>query len=751
MARDERRAWLTVAALLLLTLGLAFHEGLMGRAAIDGARLYPEAFAEHPRPADVRMGLPDMASPLAFQPWDAFLIRTLHAGSFPLWQPHNAFGHPLLGNGQSGMLNPFKLLLWNGAAGHAQHLAWFLVARLAFAMAGCLLLARRLGLSAWAGGLLALAFALQGDILANFDLAATPAMVFLPWLVWAGEGVVQRPDAARAAAFGLLIALTGLVGHAEAALFAAGGAGLAAAAAIASHPARKRLTAALAGAALLGAAGALIVVLPFAELVKSGTSYLLDRAHSTLASASQLWDAPTVRWLLRRHLLAADAGPMQPYFNPYVGIVPLALAVAGVWGAGVTRIAAALAGAAVLLLVLCPPAGILAALPGAPNAFYVMPLLALAIGLCGAAGLDRLLARPRGPAWLGVGLMSLAIARQAWVLHREQAAMVAADPASYLAGLSGVGFLLAAVMAGVLAALGLVGWRLALGGRWLAPLLVVAAAGNMAFMARWLVPPLPPFTYPATPIVRALQAAPGPVRVASGQGAFEPSTNLVHGVEHLGLVEAFFIARYHLFDQALHPAFGRIDNNRTLRPGFQPDLLDLANVGWIVAPAPEAASDPKAARALTAQLAAAPARFVPTIRLPRATLYRNQRVLPRARVLYQAEHLPVDPAAAARRLAQVPARWREVALVEAEPPAGWADAPLPPTPATSVTREGPQVLRVVAEAARPGWWSRRLTTRAGRRSWTGWRWRSPPPTWPSARSCCQPAATRWYSATGRAA
>lgn len=686
--------WRLAALLGLVVLASCFHEGLTGRAAIDGARLYSDdVLYELPRPGSLPASHPDASTPLAFQPWDAVFVRGLKAGEPALWQPHNGFGQPLFANGQSGFFDPLKLFLLGGATGEPLGRAWFLVGHLAIAFAGTLLLARRLGLSAAVGAIAALAFALHGWLLANMDFAQAHAAVMLPWLLWAGEALLARPDRRSIAGLGLLVGLTGLVGHAEPALYAAAGAVAVVAVGALARPERARILAALAGACALGGALAAVLVVPFVEFARHCQSYLYAREESVMASTSTFWRFPVLSSTLGRHFFAPDIGPMTPYFNAYVGAVPTCLALLGLGRSAAARVGLVLLAVAALVFVLCPPGNLVTLLPVAPNSYYVVPLVALGVALLGAAGLDRLFASPGGWRWPAAAGLALGFAGYALLLQRRTP--------HYLLGHSGVGHLVFAAVALFLAAGLLVAWRRPGWRARIAPALALLAALDLGFAARTLVPPLPAFTYPVTPILAHLMAQPAGFRVAGGGQALCPNTNAVHGLDHYGLLEAFFLGRYRLFDLALHPERKQLSNLTLLNGDFRPELLDLANVRFVLV-ADRPYRFPEWAAPLRAAVTADPGRFRPVVRQARATLYENLRVLPRARVLYQAEYQAQDPLAASRRLAEDPARWREVALLEAPRPAAWTDAARPADEARVVSR-GLNHVTVAATAARPGW------------------------------------------------
>ncbi len=102
-------------------------------------------------------------------PWFEEEARQLHAGQFPLWDPHLWLGQPLLGQGQPGAAYPLNWLLFAlplDSHGHIQtaSLQWYFVAIHFVALLFCYLLCRDLALSRTASILGAMLFSFGSTV-----------------------------------------------------------------------------------------------------------------------------------------------------------------------------------------------------------------------------------------------------------------------------------------------------------------------------------------------------------------------------------------------------------------------------------------------------------------------------------------------------------------------------------------------------------------------------------------------------------
>jgi hypothetical protein len=150
-----------------------------------------------------------------------FFARSLHAGHFPLWNPHIWLGQPVLGSGQPGPLNPLVILfagllpLRDGLLSFAE-LNWLYVAMHFIAALFAYLFCRYLALQALPSLLGAMAFSCTGFLgsAAWLDLssavALTPLVFYFAFRFWTEDGILKN-----AAPLGLVLGLSWWTGHHE--------------------------------------------------------------------------------------------------------------------------------------------------------------------------------------------------------------------------------------------------------------------------------------------------------------------------------------------------------------------------------------------------------------------------------------------------------------------------------------------------------------------------------------------------------
>ena len=168
------------------------------------------------------MWSPDLADQVL--PWWQEAARQFQRGHFPIWDPHNWMGQPLLGQAQPGVGYPLNWLLWlmprkNGFI-QMWAINWYFVVERYMAALFCYLLCRDLGRSRAASLIAGLAFALGG----YFALTDWPQMVngavwtplvFL-FLLRAVRGVHSWASAALS---GTSIGMAWLSGHHQVPIF----------------------------------------------------------------------------------------------------------------------------------------------------------------------------------------------------------------------------------------------------------------------------------------------------------------------------------------------------------------------------------------------------------------------------------------------------------------------------------------------------------------------------------------------------
>lgn len=280
-----------------------------------------------------------------FIPWWWQAWQTLLGGELPLWNPLVGMGAPLLANYQSALVYPPTWIYFLLAAiGGLPLMAWgqalLVAAHLALAGWGMLTLLKRLGSSELPQTVGALAFSLSGYLVARAHFLSTNAAIaWLPWILLAGYELASKPGKRAALKLAAFLALQWLAGHAQVSWYT-----LLLAVVWTAFWAWQlgksiRIKSAglhFAAAGLLAFALSAIQLLPTAE-------YLLQsqRASRVAVEAAMAYSFWPWRFLT---LVAPNlfGNPAQASFigygnywedAVYVGIIPLALALAALWGA----------------------------------------------------------------------------------------------------------------------------------------------------------------------------------------------------------------------------------------------------------------------------------------------------------------------------------------------------------------------------------------------------------------------------------
>ena len=148
-------------------------------------------------------------------------LRTAVAeGALPLWNPWVGFGAPFLADASSELAYPPTWLTWPLPLPAQFEL--FVIGHSLLAAAGGFVLARRLGLAPVAGAVAGISYALAGPLLSAVGLYHHFAgAAWLPWLLWALEGMLRRPGRGPALALGLVSAAQVLAGSGDLVLMTA--------------------------------------------------------------------------------------------------------------------------------------------------------------------------------------------------------------------------------------------------------------------------------------------------------------------------------------------------------------------------------------------------------------------------------------------------------------------------------------------------------------------------------------------------
>ena len=151
---------------------------------------------------------------LQWHPQVEALVRSVGLGSWPLWNPYVSFGQPLLANPNNEVLYPFTWL--NLVMGAWTYYTCYVVFHFVLAGVGTYVLGRHLGLSRAAAVTAGLVWVLSGSFLSLVNLwAHMAAAAWVPWIVRAGDRVVEGPTLRRAVTWGALFALPVLCGSPE--------------------------------------------------------------------------------------------------------------------------------------------------------------------------------------------------------------------------------------------------------------------------------------------------------------------------------------------------------------------------------------------------------------------------------------------------------------------------------------------------------------------------------------------------------
>ncbi len=129
---------------------------------------------------------------LQFTPWHTAAKEIAFLGHFPLWNPWLGMGAPLLANYQSALLYPPNWILLATDVSWGQTLLVLL--HLIWAGFGMALLARSVRLGAFAQAIAGLAYGMSGYLVARSGfLSINAAAAWLPWILFAAEGLSQKP------------------------------------------------------------------------------------------------------------------------------------------------------------------------------------------------------------------------------------------------------------------------------------------------------------------------------------------------------------------------------------------------------------------------------------------------------------------------------------------------------------------------------------------------------------------------------
>jgi len=217
--------FLIVLGLFLLPLALLWQQTLGGKTLLPADVLYgfqpwKSAAAEFGVSYPQNHLVADLV--LENYAWKRFILQSLKQGEIPLWNPYTFAGEPFLANGQHSALYPFSLIFY--VAPLWQAYGWFTVSQLWLAGVWMYLLARVLGLRRASAVIAAVTYQLSAFFV--FSIVFTmiiAAAAWLPFILAMTELVIRqhpalggRPARAPWAVLGALgLGMIVLAGHPE--------------------------------------------------------------------------------------------------------------------------------------------------------------------------------------------------------------------------------------------------------------------------------------------------------------------------------------------------------------------------------------------------------------------------------------------------------------------------------------------------------------------------------------------------------
>lgn len=291
--------------------------------------------------------------------FDRQIVTEFGEGCFPLWNPMNGLGTPLLGNMLSGAFYPLKIMVYLWTSDGARDL--YIVLRLVLAALFAFALAKQLRLAFLPAALAALCFAFTGYMKMFVNENYLNADVLLPAAALLALRLREGPKLRDVALLGLVTFAVINNGHPEAAFYTLL---LPAFLVIATASRKKPLGRAVllfCGAISLGVLLSLPMLLPFLEYWFRGWHFHVPGAgffHYSARQAAALvtpWffgklpagapflTPPRIVWPETSPGMPAYAASNVPWLVPAIGAVPLLLAMMAVSRPrGISRIDAAL-------------------------------------------------------------------------------------------------------------------------------------------------------------------------------------------------------------------------------------------------------------------------------------------------------------------------------------------------------------------------------------------------------------------------
>ncbi len=254
--------------------------------------------------------------------WSIYAGRELRRARVPLWYPYEQLGAPLVGNGRSAVFFPTMLMHFGLPLTWSFTLAAAL--KLLIAGSGAWRLAWRQGLSQPGRAMCAISFMLGGCSLGMVHLPLSNAVAVLPWALLAMSWVIESPQAARALAMALVVAVMSLgCGLRTGLTMLAGMAVIAAMQAVVGGRSDNSGT----SGRRIGAIFVIILALA-AGFLAAGVQWV------PIAESGGSAVAQSMNWRSRLAVVASAFFPYGGHSAAWVGAVPLALALMGLGRGG---------------------------------------------------------------------------------------------------------------------------------------------------------------------------------------------------------------------------------------------------------------------------------------------------------------------------------------------------------------------------------------------------------------------------------
>lgn len=155
---------------------------------------------------------PEITDPVfKFYPWQIVMREALNERQFPLWNPYQFCGTPLLANGESAILYPMTILGLPLPIPQAWNLS--ILIRIFIAGFGMYLFTRRIGIGSFGSMFAALVFAFSGSMTVWLNYPVGYVYAWMPLQMYVCERLMQKNRLSDAVIGGIIIAVHLFGGH----------------------------------------------------------------------------------------------------------------------------------------------------------------------------------------------------------------------------------------------------------------------------------------------------------------------------------------------------------------------------------------------------------------------------------------------------------------------------------------------------------------------------------------------------------